>query len=313
MTIKIAICSDVHLEFGDIDLKNTENADVLVLSGDIMVASDLGKPDPHNFMEGSRSTRFVEFFKRCSSEFPHVVYIMGNHEHYHGDFAESTNKIREMLAANNLDNVHFLDKEVWDYGTDYRFIGGTLWTDMNQEDSLTMRHIAGMMNDFRTVKNSNRMVSRKMMTYKKDADGNYITKKDGDMNVMVEDGYKFKEYVSTFSPEDAVEDHKSMLEYIKTVYADTPPWMTTIICGHHAPSKQSTHPRYKHEDVMNGGYSSNLTEFIQDRPGIKLWTHGHTHEDFDYMIGSTRIVCNPRGYINYEDRADHFKLKVVEV
>ena len=64
---------------------------------------------------------------------------------------------------------------------------------------------------------------------------------------------------------------------------------------------------------MNGAYSSNLDEFIMDRPQIKLWTHGHTHEDFDYMIGSTRIVCNPRGYINYESRADKFKLKVVTV
>jgi hypothetical protein len=31
------------------------------------------------------------------------------------------------------------------------------------------------------------------------------------------------------------------------------------------------------------------------------------------MIGSTRIVCNPRGYDGYEERADYFKLKVVEV
>jgi len=56
-----------------------------------------------------------------------------------------------------------------------------------------------------------------------------------------------------------------------------------------------------------------LDQFILDRPGIKLWTHGHTHEDFDYMLGSTRVVCNPRGYINYEDRADRFMLKTVEV
>ena len=64
---------------------------------------------------------------------------------------------------------------------------------------------------------------------------------------------------------------------------------------------------------MNGGYHSDLSEFILDRPGIKLWTHGHTHELFDYMIGSTRIVCNPRGYDGHEDIADNFKLKVVEV
>jgi hypothetical protein len=64
---------------------------------------------------------------------------------------------------------------------------------------------------------------------------------------------------------------------------------------------------------MNGGYSSELSEFILDHPQIKLWTHGHTHEPFDYMIGDTRIVCNPRGYINYEGCADNFKLQFIEV
>jgi hypothetical protein len=34
---------------------------------------------------------------------------------------------------------------------------------------------------------------------------------------------------------------------------------------------------------------------------------------FDYMIGSTRIFCNPRGYKDYEDRADEFELLTVEV
>jgi len=293
MTIKIAICSDVHLEFGDLDLKNTENADVLVLSGDIMVANDLGKPDPHNFMEGGRSSRFVEFFKRCSFQFPHVVYVMGNHEHYHGDFATSATKIREMLKANNLDNVHFLDNEVWDYDADHRFVGGTLWTDMNKEDPLTLHEISRMMNDFRIVDNSNREVSYRTF----DENGNA----------------KFKTRAALFSPQDAVEDHKVMLSVLSKTLKDTPPWMNVIVVGHHAPSKQSTHPRYKDETLMNGGYSSDLSDFILDHPEIKLWTHGHTHEDFDYMIASTRIVCNPRGYINYEDRADRFELKVVEV
>ena len=87
--MKIAICSDLHLEFGDINLQNTENADVLILGGDICVAADIGKPDPNNIMEGARSSRITDFFKRCSFHFPHVIYIMGNHEQYHGDFATS--------------------------------------------------------------------------------------------------------------------------------------------------------------------------------------------------------------------------------
>lgn len=27
-----------------------------------------------------------------------------------------------------------------------------------------------------------------------------------------------------------------------------------------------------------------------------LWLHGHVHDSFDYYIGNTRIVANPRGY-----------------
>ena len=103
------------------------------------------------------------------------------------------------------------------------------------------------------------------------------------------------------------------LDYIKLMYSDTPPWMSVVVVGHHTPSHTSCHPRYKDDQIMNGGYHSDLTKFILDRPGIKLWTHGHTHELFDYMIGSTRVVCNPRGYINYEGRADNFTLKVVEI
>ena len=103
-----------------------------------------------------------------------------------------------------------------------------------------------------------------------------------------------------------------MMSYIQTVIEGRFDEKFVVV-GHHAPSKASTHPRYKDEEVMNGGYSTNLDDFIIDHPQIKLWTHGHTHEDFDYRVGSTRVVCNPRGYINYEDRADTFKLKTVEI
>lgn len=309
--MKIAICSDIHLEFADINLQNTENADVLILGGDICVAADLGRPDPHGFMEGARSNRIVDFFKRCSFQFPHVIYIMGNHEHYHGDFGTSANKLKSMLESNMLSNVYLLDKES-KVINGVTFIGGTLWTDMNKEDEMTLLHIRGMMNDFRCVKNSNRMVHRKVPLYKKDANGEYIMEKVGEINRMIEDGYKMKEEISTFCPEDAVVDHKQMLGYIQTVIEGKFD-QKFVVVGHHAPSRSSTHPRYAGEQLMNGGYSSSLDEYIMEHPQIKLWTHGHTHEDFDYMVGSTRVVCNPRGYDGYEERADRFQLKVVEV
>ena len=98
--MKFALGSDLHLEFGDINLQNTDNADVLILGGDICVAADIGKPDSNNFMEGAKSNRITDFFKRCSFQFPHVIYIMGNHEHYHGDFATSGNILKSMLESN---------------------------------------------------------------------------------------------------------------------------------------------------------------------------------------------------------------------
>ena len=284
--MKIAICSDLHLEFGTISLENTENADVLILSGDICVVKDLMNKDNNDILDRfGRSEAWHTFFQECSDRFPHVLYVMGNHEHYHGDYANTIGDLRSRL--NYLRNLHILDKEQIAI-RDTIFIGGTLWTDMNNQDPITLLHMKGMMNDFRCVKNGNRV------TIFKDEDG------------------KFHKRESRFTPEDAVEDHKEMLSYIRMMVEGK--WdQKFVVVGHHAPSKQSTHPRYQKEEIMNGGYSSDLSEFIMDHPQIKLWTHGHTHEDFDYMIGSTRIVCNPRGYDGYENRADSFKLKFVEI
>jgi predicted phosphodiesterase len=302
--MKIAICSDVHLEFGQLELENTQNAEVLILSGDICTAVDLRVTD--SILSSAKTDRYLDFFTACSRNFPHVIYVMGNHEHYHGDYATSAGYLKDALK--HLENIHVLDKEVFTLG-DYVFLGGTLWTDMNGEDEMTMNHVSRRMNDFQICKNSNRMASYRTWEAVLDADGNPVL----DENGAAKSKTVFRERESTLSPSDVVEDHKAMLRFIETSYNMTPPWMTTIVVGHHAPSKLSEHPRYKHDQRMNGAYNSKLDTFILDRPGIKLWTHGHTHEDFDYMIGSTRVVCNPRGYINYEDRADRFELKFVEV
>jgi Icc-related predicted phosphoesterase len=298
--MKIAVCSDLHLEFGDLDLTNDENADVLVLSGDIFVAEDVknfGYVDEQIMAATpsmlARGERYYNFMKRCSERFPQVVLIMGNHEHYHGDYAETASIIRTVVGE--FSNVHFLDKE-WRIINGVLFYGGTLWTDMNGEDPLTLYQIAGMMNDYRGVKNSTKTVQHRVPTY----DENNV------------ESWTFKERPAQFKPEDSVADHKAFLAGLDEVLALHPD-LPTVVVGHHAPSKASTHPRYKNETLVNGAYSTNLDNYILDRRQIKLWTHGHTHEDFDYMIGTTRVVCNPRGYDGYEARADEFTLKYVEV
>ena len=103
-----------------------------------------------------------------------------------------------------------------------------------------------------------------------------------------------------------------MKGYIRQIVEGRPD-QKFVVVGHHSPSQKSTHEQYINDTIMNGGYSSNMDEFIQDHPQIKLWTHGHTHHNFDYVIGETRVVCNPRGYINYESQAADWKLQTVEI
>lgn len=290
--MKVAVCSDLHLEFGDLTLKNEENADVLILGGDILVASEFEYFNPNGSdytTQEARGRRYYDFLKNCCAEFPKVLMVMGNHEHYHGDFKHSYDFISNVTK--DLDNFFLLDKESM-LINGYMFFGGSLWTDMNQEDRYTMKSIASFMSDFQVCNNSHNMVSYKSY----DAEGKVT----------------FRKRPAKFTPEDSVEDHKKFLVKLSTCleHNSVTPF---VVVGHHSPSKLSTHPKYKNEKITNGAYSSDLNEFILNNRQIKLWTHGHTHEDFDYMIGTTRVVCNPRGYDGYEERADNFKLKYVEV
>lgn len=308
--MKLALCSDLHLEFGPISLTNDENADVLILSGDICVAKDVGINGGTDILgENKSSARVHTFFQECSERFPRVVYIVGNHEHYHGDFAKSISLLRERLAY--LPNIHVMDKEQLDV-EDVTFLAGTLWTDMNKEDPSTMYHVSRVMNDYRTIENSNEMVSYKAyVALPRPSD---MTEQEW-IKVPYEQRttFSFKTRPASFQPSDSVVDHRAMLAFMSERIATLPPDRKVVVVGHHAPSKLSIKPRYAHDHLTNGAYSSDLSEFILDRPCIKLWTHGHTHDIFDYMVGTTRVVCNPRGYIGYESCADDFKLMYLEI
>lgn len=276
--MKLALASDLHLEFGDINLTNDEDADVLILSGDIMIAQDLhDHPEPINPVVnlGKRqesAQRFRDFLKRCSFQFPHVIYIAGNHEFYHGKFHGSLVDLRNECAK--FPNVYFMENDL-KVIDGVNFIGCTLWTDMNKGDPLTLHSVGDMMNDYRTIREDSKGYTR-------------------------------------LRPAHTMDRHRRSVEYIRTVIEGKFDEKFVVV-GHMAPSKLSTHPMYANDTLMNGAYSSDLSDFILDHPQIKVWTHGHTHHNFDYMLGSTRIVCNPRGYIGYEAQADNFKLQYLEV
>ena len=68
----------------------------------------------------------------------------------------------------------------------------------------------------------------------------------------------------------------------------------TVVVTHHAPHPRSMHSHYG-SDLLSAAYVSDLTAVIEaGQPN--LWVHGHVHENFDYRVGATRVVCNPHGY-----------------
>jgi Icc-related predicted phosphoesterase len=253
--MKIQVVSDLHLEFSDINIQNQTDADVLILSGDILVIEKM------KLENSDQGKRFRDFLKRCSFQFPHVIYVAGNHEFYSGgDFHKGVDALRDYCAT-QFNNVYFLERDTKEID-DVLFVGGTLWTDMNKMDPLTLHAVRDMMNDYRAIRND-------------------------------------KKGFTALKPADTVERHRETLAYFRHILDENRD-QKCVVVGHHSPSFMSCHEQYRDNFIMNGAYHSSLEEFILDHPQVKLWTHGHTHHCFDYMIGETRIVCNPRGYESYD-------------
>lgn len=283
---KLGIASDLHLEIAPISLQNNGGADVLILAGDILVANDLHdhpKPEvpyPPEIIRtlGSRQRKAMEyrdFIAQCSSEFKHVIVIAGNHEFYNGKWVGSIQTLRDEYGM--YPNVHFLERDMVTID-DITFVGGTLWTDMNGGDPLTLHAINDMMNDYRMIRH----------------DGLGYTK---------------------LRPAHTLSRHIETLGYFKGVIDDRKN-SKIVVVSHMAPSFMSIHEQYRRDKIMNGAYYTDLSEFILDRPQIKAWIHGHIHMKCQYWIGDTVVSCNPRGYVGFErggQDIDPYYPKIIEV
>ena len=68
----------------------------------------------------------------------------------------------------------------------------------------------------------------------------------------------------------------------------------TVVVTHHAPCTGSIHPKYA-DSPITPAFVSDLDELVE-ASGAALWIHGHVHDSYDYRVGNTRVLCNPRGY-----------------
>ncbi len=153
-------------------------------------------------------------------------------------------------------NVHVLDTDCFGLG-EIVFLGCTLWTDFNLSGEA---RFAGF------------EAKERMNDYRR---------------IRVSPGYR-----KLRSADTALRHHyaRDWLEQELKKHLDK----KVVVVTHHAPSALSLPPDFRN-DTLAAAYASHLDDFVRDSP-VRLWIHGHIHRSSDYMIGSTRILANPRAY-----------------
>lgn len=132
---KIRLWSDLHLEFSKNEYShiwspsNDDKDCILILAGDINT--------------GTSSIPFIE--ELCKS-FKMVIYCHGNHESYGFDLFKNIIDWKKYQNQGPY-NFRFLYNESFIF-ENIRFIGGTMWTNFNNADPMTLSYAHRTMSDY---------------------------------------------------------------------------------------------------------------------------------------------------------------------
>ena len=114
------------------------------------------------------------------------------------------------------------------------------------------------------------------------------------------EGFMSDYHIIRFNPEhrllrarDTVRLHSESVAWLRAALAKCER-SRTVVVTHHAPSSRSE-ASYHADSPLKSAFASNLDSLIK-QSGVPLWIHGHTHYNVDYVIGSTRVLSNQRGY-----------------
>lgn len=253
----IRVFNDLHYEF-DAKLKQefwtpmpleTDKDTTLILAGDLF-----------------NGLKAIPIICRFHQLFKTVLIVLGNHDMWGEDIQTFALDYEQELIFQGMDNVHLLDRTTFEQDG-ILFVGATLWTNMNNEDSLTV-HAAKytMFADFNQINNGTPTIT-----------DDYITRQP------------------KFTPKDWLNRNKQDFDYIKTIVELNKDKKICVIT-HHGCTFASVHERFKNDTIANAYFVNDYADFILDNPQIKVWAHGHVHNNFNYLVGDTRVIVNPRAY-----------------
>jgi len=218
---------------------------------------------------------YMDFIRNTCGRFKDVLWVFGNHEHYRGNFPTSHAKV--FAEVFEFENLYILEKET-EVIDGIAFIGATMWTDMDNNNPMVMYDAKQFMNDYNQIRT----------------------------------GPESEPWRQKLAPIDTVATFLRTKEFIfPEIEAQMKEGNKVVVITHHLPSYLSIAERRK-GDSLNGAYASELGNEIA-YCGAELWIHGHTHDSSDYMIGDTRIICNPRGYVPDEPNPEFDDTKIIEI
>lgn len=187
-----------------------------------------------------------------------AIYVAGNHEYYGSSIPATDRMLRELSRDSSVTVLDCAETRIGDV----RFLGATLWSDFRIVGDGPVREQA-MAEAVRFSRDFSRIAI------------------DEDQQEM-------------FAPEHCAalfERHARWLE----ARLDEPFAGATVVVTHFAPSRRSIAPRFA-GSPLNACFVSDLEALVANS-GAALWIHGHTHDSFDYRLGATRMLANPRGYV----------------
>jgi Icc-related predicted phosphoesterase len=201
-----------------------------------------------------------------SKRFKSVVFCLGNHDYWSTNFDKIHKKIAAHIQDQGLTNVFCLENSSVTLDG-IRFIGGTLWTDMQRGDPLAVMAATTTMNDFRYIRTG--------INYSK------------------------------FNTSTWLDAHRATRRFIfETLNSDavTP----TVVLSHHLPSFMCISPAFEH-GPYGPYYASTLDAEIHDaaaNTNLVAWFHGHTHDTCYQDKLGIPIIANPFGYLSSQEQFD---------
>lgn len=248
----------------DLHLECNEPEAIPHVEADLVVLAG----DIHNHAEGIRWA--AQTFGGTAS----VVYVPGNHEYYDGEFGALEVAMRD--AAAGVDNVHFLNNAALiDPEGRWRVLGTTLWTDFELFGA-----------DEETVAASVAAAEKVMLDFRGPIEVTWPT--SATATGAPGQGPRL------LTPADTLALHAHARAWLVRELGK-PFTGKTIVVTHHAPHRASLADRFA-SDLASAGFISHLPDLVG--PPVALWVHGHTHTPFDYVANGTRVICNPRGYVD---------------